>query len=148
MKERSELFTVVVTTDKGSGTVSIYLAVSLTFRAGIFRSTTRSGEEISPFAPLERFLEGDHVVICFLYNWRQHQWVRLLLTAVIFLMIIRSKLLTVVTPAPQVSLAARVTIVMPPVTRPVTVSLSLVTGLLGSATPPASLVIAAFTSLS
>jgi len=150
VEERSELFTIIVTTDQASSAVTIYLAISLTFRAGILRGAAWSREEISPFAPLERFRfpEFDHAVNCFLHNWRQHQWVGLLLTAVIFLMIIRSKLLTVVTTTHQLSLAARVTIVLTPVTWAVTVSLSLVTGLQGSATPPPSLVIPPSASLS
>ena len=62
VEERSELFAIVVTTDKTSSTVAISLAISLAFGAGILRGTARPGEEISAFAPLERFSECDHVV--------------------------------------------------------------------------------------
>ena len=59
------------------------------------------------------------------------------LTAVIFLVIIETELETVVAAAHQLSLAASMAVVLTSVSRTVTVSLSLPTGQLRSATSPA-----------
>ena len=62
-------------------------------------------------------------------------------------MIVKPELETIVTPTHEVSLTASVSVMLTPVTRPVTVSLSLTTRLLWSTAPPSSGIVPAGTPL-
>ena len=120
---RPEPVAVVVPTDEAALTVPVMVTVCLALSTG-----PEHGAALSPrhHRPLTAG-SGD--------NWGC--W---LLTAVIFRMVILSELETVVTPTHQLALAASVAVVLTPVPRTVTVSLSLPTGQLRSATSPAIVV--------
>ena len=112
---------VVITTNQPALTVIVMVTVSLTFSAG-----SEHGAALGPrnLRPRDTVRGGGH-------------WDCGPLTAVIFRMVIFSKLETVVTSTNQVSFTASVSIMLTSITRSVTVSLSLVTGLLrGAASPP------------
>ena len=119
---------VVVATDQTAPAVPVMVAVCLSLSAG-----SEGGAALSPphYHCWPRGTPG---------GGGGDLWHCWLLTAVIFGMIIFSELEAVVAAALQVSLAASVAVMLASIARSVTVSLSFITGLLGSTTSPPTVV--------
>ena len=99
MEERTKLFAIIVSTDKISSTVVIDFTISFSFRAGILRCTARSWRKVPSPASLTCLrlrYDWNDVLRIVIQDWRHHQGPRSLLTTVILLVVVGSKLLTVV----------------------------------------------------
>jgi len=99
MEEVSELFTIIVPTDKGPIAVIINFTISFSFRAGILRCTARSWRKVPSPASLTCLrlrYDWNDVLRIVLQDWRHHQGPRSLLTTVILLVVVGSKLFTIV----------------------------------------------------
>merc|ERR1719447_254754 len=148
----SELEAVVTPTDQARLTalvtvmltsVSRSVTVSLTYITGTLRSTTSPTLVVSAatFLPWGRLKEDSWL------RFGRRCGDRWLLTAVVFRMIVQSELKTVVTPTDKIALTASMAVMLTPVTRSVTVSLSQTTGSVRCTTSPTSRIVPPCTPL-
>jgi len=133
----SKLFAVVVPTYKAAPTLIIPITVSLPQITGSTGRAAPPSVHITPSTPPTQRNEE-----CYWFL----SWCSRLLTTVVFLMIVSSKRLAVVTSTLEISFAPSMSIMLATITRSITVSFTLTTWILRSAAS-SSLKIASTASL-